>query len=58
MNDQPGPIVCSDDTQQITVDLPCRLAQRVEKYAMEHGDTITGVVINALDLYLRTPRAD
>ena len=57
MEEHPDPIVCSDDTEPITVNIPCLLAQRVQKYAKEHGDTINGVIIDALDLYLRTPRA-
>ena len=40
---------CSDDTQQIVVNIPCQLALRVEKYAAETGSSITGVVIEALD---------
>lgn len=40
---------CTDETQQIVINLPCRLALRVEKYAHETANTITGVVIEALD---------
>jgi len=58
MNDQPEPIICSDDTQQITMHLPCRLAERVEKYANENGNTVTGVVIEALDAFLRGQKSD
>jgi len=53
MSDQLDPITCSDDTQLITMHLPCRLAQRAEKYANENGNTVTGVVIEALDAFLR-----
>ena len=42
-----------DDTQQITIHLPCQLAERAEKFANKNGDTITGVVIEALDTFLR-----
>jgi hypothetical protein len=42
----------SDDTQQIVINIPCRLALRAEKYAAENGNTITGVVIEALDALL------
>ena len=56
MDEHPDPIVCSTETQQITIDIPCRLAQRVQKYAKENGDTITGVVIDALDTFLRSPK--
>ncbi len=58
MSDQPDPITCSDDTQLITMHLPCRLAQRAEKYANENGYTITGVVIEALDAFLRGQKVD
>jgi hypothetical protein len=57
MDEHPDPIICSDDTEQITVDIPCLLAQRVQKYALENGDTVGGVVIDALDFYLRRPKA-
>ena len=58
MNDDSPPLTCSDDTQQITVQLPCRLVQRIERYARSHDNTITGVVIEALDSYLRGGKAD
>jgi len=44
---------CSNDTQQFIINIPCRLAERVEKYAKDRGDTITGVMIDALDALLR-----
>ena len=53
MNDRSKTISCPDDTQQITIQLPCRLAERAEKYANENGNTVTGVVIEALDSFLR-----
>ena len=43
---------CSNDTQQFIINIPCRLAERVEKYAKDRGDTITGVVIDALDAFM------
>ena len=43
---------CSNDTQQFIINIPCRLAERVEKYAKERGDTITGVMIDALDAFM------
>lgn len=46
---------CSDETQQIVINIPCQLALRAEKYAIETGNSITGVVIEALDaLLMRT----
>ena len=41
------------DTQQITIQLPNRIIERAEKYGKENGNTITGVVIEALDAFLR-----
>jgi predicted DNA-binding protein len=58
MNTPPGTITCSDPTQPITIQLPCRLAERVDKYARETGNTITGVVIEALDALLRGRKVD
>ncbi len=58
MNDDSPPLTCSDDTQQITVQLPCRLVQRIERYAKNHNNSVAGVVIEALDTYLRGGKAD
>jgi hypothetical protein len=52
MSDQSHPNSCADDTQQITIHLPCRLAERADKYASDNGSTITNVVIEALDAFL------
>jgi hypothetical protein len=54
---QESPIViCTEDTQTFTIDLPCKLAERIEKYANEMGGTITGVIIEALDVFLRNQK--
>lgn len=58
MDDHSDSIACSDDTQQITIRLPCRLAKRAEKYAKENANTLTGVVIEALDTFLRGSKID
>ena len=58
MDDQCEPIICTDDTQLITMHIPCRLAERAERYATENGNTVTGVVIEALDAFLRAQKAD
>lgn len=42
------------DTQQITIQLPDRIVERAEKYVKEKGNTITGLVIEALDAFLRS----
>ena len=40
-------------TQEINITIPPTLAKRAETYAMENGTTITNVVIEALDAFLR-----
>jgi len=44
---------CSDMTKEFNIQIPCRLAERVEAYAKENDADITGVVIEALDAFLR-----
>ena len=44
---------CSDPTQELSIKIPRRLAERVKVYATETGADITGVVIEALDVFLR-----
>ena len=58
MTDQSDAVSCADDTQQFTIYLPCRLAERVDKYAKENGNTVTGIVIEALDTFLRRQTLD
>ena len=50
--DKSDPTKCSDDTEQIVINIPCRLIERAQKYADENGNTVTGVVIEALDALL------
>ncbi len=45
--------LCQDPTQSVTIDLPCALAERVERYAKENKTDVTGVLIEALDGFLR-----
>ncbi|MFZ5572218.1 MAG: hypothetical protein ACOZF0_17605 [Thermodesulfobacteriota bacterium] len=47
------PDQCKSDTQEFVIHIPCRLAERVEKYAKDNGNTVTGVIIEALDALLR-----
>ena len=44
---------CSDLTKEFTIQIPCRLAERVEGFASANNTTITGVMIEALDTFLR-----
>ena len=46
---------CSDPTQSLTLEIPCGLAERIDRYARENGSTLTGVMIEALDAFLRKP---
>jgi hypothetical protein len=46
-------VQCSDLVQELTIKIPCRLAKRIKKYANETGADFTGVVIEALDVFLR-----
>lgn len=47
---------CSDPTLTLSIELPCQMVERVEKYAKENGATVAGVLIEALDSFLRKPR--
>ena len=44
---------CSDITKEFNIQIPCVLAERVEAYAKDHTTSIAGVVIEALDAFLR-----
>jgi hypothetical protein len=46
---------CVDPTQELTLKIPCIMAERIEAYATEMGTDIDGVVIEALDMFLRNP---
>ena len=49
---------CPDPTQTMTIDIPCGLASRVEKYAEENETDFSGVIIEALDAFLRGRNTD
>ncbi len=42
-----------DSTETLTVELPCQMLERIEKYAKKHRTNIKGVLIEALDNLLR-----
>jgi hypothetical protein len=44
---------CSDPTQTLTVELPCQIVERMERYAKKNETNLTGVLIEALDSFLR-----
>lgn len=41
------------DRQSITIELPCEMAQRVQKLADENKTTLSSILIEALDSFLR-----
>lgn len=45
---------CTDPIQTLNIEIPCALAARIERYASENGSTVPGVLIEALDSFLRT----
>ena len=44
---------CQDLTQTLTIELPCQIFERVQRYAKENGMDAAGVLIEALDEFLR-----
>jgi hypothetical protein len=44
---------CTDPTQELSIKIPCRLAERVDAYARQAGTDISNIVIEALDVFLR-----
>lgn len=44
---------CKDPTQTMTIELPCALAERVTKLAEESNTTLSSILIEALDAFLR-----
>jgi hypothetical protein len=44
---------CSDITKEFNIQIPCKLAERVEAYTSANNTIIKSVVIEALDAFLR-----
>lgn len=44
---------CSDPKESITIDLPCEMATRVQKLADENNTSLSNILIEALDAFLR-----
>jgi hypothetical protein len=42
-------IQCANITKEFNIQIPCKLAERIEAYSSENNTTITGVVIEAPD---------
>ena len=47
---------CQDPTQSLTIELPCLIVERIERYARENETDLAGVLIEALDIFLRKPQ--
>jgi hypothetical protein len=45
--------LCSNPTEEITVRIPCALAERIAAYAADNQSTSSSVIIEALDFFLR-----
>ena len=48
LNDQ-----CLNPTDSLTVELPCRLIDRLKRYVRENDTTVSGLMIEALDSFMR-----
>jgi len=46
----------ADPTQTLNIERPCQMVERIERYAKENEATVTGVLIEALDSFLRKPK--
>lgn len=44
---------CLDHRESITVELPCQLIDRLKRYAHENQTSVSGLMIEALDSFLR-----
>ncbi len=44
---------CADPTQSMTIELPCAMIDRVQKLADEKQTTLSNILIEALDSFLR-----
>ena len=53
MTEDINPNECADPTQNFTVEVPCRMVERIERYAKENGTSVDNIMIEALDSLLR-----
>ena len=44
---------CTDPMQQFTIEIPCALAERIDRYAKDNKTSLEGVLIEALDSFMR-----
>jgi hypothetical protein len=52
MTKQPK-VACPDPSEEITIRIPCALAQRVVDYANDTETTVSSVIVEAIDFFLR-----
>ena len=45
---------CKDPMQKVTIELPCALVDRVDRLARENETTLSNILIEALDKFLRS----
>jgi hypothetical protein len=45
--------LCGDPAEEITIRIPCPLAERVAAFAADNRTSVSSVVIEALDYFLR-----
>jgi hypothetical protein len=44
---------CLEPTDSLTVELPCQMIERIERYAKKNKSNVSGVLLEALDAFLR-----
>ena len=44
---------CDERTAEFNINIPCPLAERIEAFANENNTTLTTVIIEAVDTFLR-----
>jgi len=47
---------CQDPIQNLIIKLPCQIVERIERYAKENDSDVKGILIEALDSFLRKPK--
>jgi hypothetical protein len=47
---------CVEPTDSLTIELPCQIIERIERYAKDNETDLTGVLIEALDSFLRNQK--
>jgi len=47
---------CLEPTDSLTVELPCQIIERIEKYVKKNESSVNGVLLEALDTFLRNQK--